>query len=323
MTDFGPDLIFIWHAIGIPSAVLATAEQLRPDATVYYQADYQAEIDDEYLAYWSRPGQSAAAKAFKMMLAPLGRWMLKSEGKPLRLRRRHVACVSVYVRDRLAASGHIPTESVVIRNGVDLSVFSADGDMAAFENDPIRLLYAGRLIREKGVHTMVEALAELGRRQALDGIILTLMGAGQPHYIQQLRARVDQVGLTSKVEFQPAVPRESMPGVLRSHDVLLLTSEYPEPLARSIQEAMAMGLLVIGTTTGGSGELLVEQETGLTFEAGNSSELADQLMFALADRDLSRSIARRGQDRVRAQFNIERTVAETDTYLRQVLAEHA
>jgi glycosyltransferase involved in cell wall biosynthesis len=311
--EFRPDVIFIWHAIGIPRAVLAEAERLKPDATAYYFADYQPEIGDEYLNYWTRSTRRAPS-LLKRLLALVARALLRREGKPVLLKYSHSACVSAYVRDRLAKS-HIPARSVVIRNGIDLALFSVNDRLRLPQVGELRLLYAGRMIANKGVHTLVEALIELQGRQRPIDLKLTLLGDGETRYLEQLHKRVEAAGLQEQILFREAVPRQQMPQVLRAHDVLLLTSEYAEPLARSIQEAMAMGLLVIGTTTGGSGELLVDGETGLAFRAGDSGHLADQFERLLGDRATAAAIAERSRKRVQSDFNIERTIAETEAFL--------
>ncbi len=80
-----------------------------------------------------------------------------------------------------------------------------------------------------------------------------------------------------------------------------------------------MGLLVIGTTTGGSGELLVDGDTGLVFEPGDAGSLARQLGRAVADPDLCRRLADRGYEVVRACFDIKGTVSGVERYLVQTI----
>jgi len=69
-----------------------------------------------------------------------------------------------------------------------------------------------------------------------------------------------------------------MPAIYRSHDALLFTSEWEEPFALTPLEAMASGLPVVGTTTGGSRELLRHGENALTYTAGQPEELAARII---------------------------------------------
>ncbi|MCA9926162.1 MAG: glycosyltransferase family 4 protein, partial [Anaerolineales bacterium] len=123
------------------------------------------------------------------------------------------------------------------------------------------------------------------------------------------------------VEFRQPVPREQMPDILSAHDIVILSSEYDEPLARAMQEGMAMGALMIGTTTGGSGELLVHNETGLVFEAGNPQSLADQFECVLDYPDQVVQLAEAGYQAILEHFNIDRMVLEVESYLRNILSQ--
>jgi glycosyltransferase involved in cell wall biosynthesis len=96
---------------------------------------------------------------------------------------------------------------------------------------------------------------------------------------------------------------------------LILASEYDEPLARAIQEAMAMELLVVGTVTGGSGELLVDEHTGLVFQAGDSHSLAAQLIKAVREPDLVNRLRKAGRKEVEENFTIHGTVIRVEEYL--------
>jgi glycosyltransferase involved in cell wall biosynthesis len=115
------------------------------------------------------------------------------------------------------------------------------------------------------------------------------------------------------------LPREEIPALLQKHDVLIFPSTWEEPLARMMQEAMAAGLVVVGTLTGGSGELLVEDETGLTFEAGNAGMLARRIEQLLENPELIPSLARNGRAKVIEQFEIERMIKEIETYFDAII----
>ncbi len=84
-----------------------------------------------------------------------------------------------------------------------------------------------------------------------------------------------------------------------------------------------MGLLVIGTNTGGSSELLVQEQTGLVFEAGDAGSLAQQLIRAIDAPELAASLAAVGQARVRKLFRIDQTVSSIEAYLQELVEQHS
>jgi len=83
-----------------------------------------------------------------------------------------------------------------------------------------------------------------------------------------------------------------MPQVYRSHDALVFTSEWEEPFALTPLEAMASGIPVIGTLTGGSIELLRHRENALTYKAGDAEELASRILELDSEPALRERMAR-------------------------------
>lgn len=317
--DFRPDVAFVWHAIGIPRVLMQEAERQLNGRVAYYLADYQPEIADEYMNYWQGTPGNPLVKLLKSPISNYALNTLMKEGKPISLSYEHVACVSGYVRDRLVAQQLISSNAVVIHNGVDLTHFDVALRDKSPRSDKVRCIVAGRLVAEKGIHTVTDAFGQLDET-LLQKVSLTILGGGPDDYVQMLHDKVEGYGLTAVVKFHASIPRDEMPQMLASHDVFLFSSEYDEPLARAMQEAMALGMLVIGTTTGGSGELLVNKETGLVYAAGNPQKLAQQLELALTDEALFRRLAQTGYETICNQFSILHTVQHTEKFLASILA---
>jgi len=316
-----PDIVFIWHAIGLPKTLFKEAEYSNQYEVVYYLADYQPEIGDEYISYWRGKPTNPVIRVLKETISNLALEMLENEGKPIRLSYQHAICVSEYVRDRLVSGGNIPSSAIVIHNGVDRSEFKApDKDQAIASADEMRFLVAGRIIPNKGIHTVVDAFAMLDLNSISSKICLTILGDGPVNYLNLIKEKITQNKLQEQIQIKLPVPRSQMPYVLADHNVLILPSEYDEPLARSIQEGMAMGLLVIGTTTGGSGELLVHKRTGLVFNPGDSESLADQIVFAAQNPNLVKELQDTGRQEIEEHFDIQRTVLKIEAHLIKLLA---
>ncbi|NIV37748.1 MAG: glycosyltransferase, partial [Anaerolineae bacterium] len=251
VSEFRPHMIFVWDFLGLSRVMLQQAEQMPNLPVAYYMANFLPELDDEYMEYWDRTPHHWASKLAKLPLAKLALHMLAREGKPISLQYDNVVCVSDYLRRRLVSEGSVSSNAVVIYNGVDLTRF----DPESFPARPptpgaFRCVVIGRVVPEKGLHTAIEAWGLLREREELNGTKLTILGDGPAGYMAQLRERVAHLQLHDSVKFSPPIPREQIPEALSSYDLLILPSEYAEPLARAMQEAMAMGLLVIGTTTG-------------------------------------------------------------------------
>jgi glycosyltransferase involved in cell wall biosynthesis len=291
-----------------------------PDVSVaYYLAGYHPELPDEYIDYWSKQPVQLIGRLLKRPLTRVALSILAREGKPLSLRFDNVACVSDYVRQRLISQGLISANAVVIHNGVDLSEFSPSNNLPMFVEDGLRCIIAGHVKPGKGVHTIVEALACMRSDGDSSKVSLMILGSGPSDYIARLQDTVSANHLEDRVEFHPAVPREQVPEILTQYNTLVLATTYDEPLARAMQEGMAMGLLVIGTTTGGSGELLVHEKTGLVFEADNPESLAEQFRRALGDPAMATRLSKAGQQEVMEHFNIEYTIEQVESFLESLV----
>lgn len=312
VNQFQPDILFVWDAFGLSDVMLQQAEKL-PIPTAYYFANYLPEFPGGYVHYWSSANSSPLVKLAKLPMSLLARVMLAREGKPIKLKYEHTISVSDYVRQRLLSQKLIGADAIVAPNAVDLQMFSGEPRQPAAD-ETLHCLVAGRVAPEKGIHTILHAFGKLQEEGKLANISLTVLGEGTADYKEHLKQLVVQYQLEDFINFATPVPIEAMPTVLADHDLLLLPSEWDEPLSCSMLEGMAAGLMVIGTTRGGSGEALFHQKTGLTFTAGDADELSEQLTAVLQDRDLLARLAQAGQAEVAQNFNMDVSVSRIETY---------
>jgi glycogen synthase len=311
--EFAPDLIFVWGMWALSKTLPARAEQLLPGRVVYYLSDYWLSAEDMHTAYWQSPVRRWPLQAPKRVLSKVAKSMLAKEGQP-DLKLEQVICVSARVRDLLVEAG-LPLQSArIIRGGTDVQRF-LNGPERDRMSGRLKLLYAGQLVRHKGVHTAIEAMVRLAKKWSSDQIHLTLVGSGHPDYETFLRDLVERERLHEFVTFHKQVSKDQMPAVLQQFDVLIFPSIYEEPLARMTQEAMASGLVVVGTTTGGTGEILTHAETGLTFEPEDADGLAEQVSRLIVDPDLCCRLAQAGRQTVLANFTLDKMVKEIEAYL--------
>jgi glycosyltransferase involved in cell wall biosynthesis len=126
---------------------------------------------------------------------------------------------------------------------------------------------------------------------------------------------VDREELHNHVTIHKPVSKDEMPAMLQQFDVLIFPSIYEEPLARITQEAMASGLAVVGTTTGGTKEILRDGETGFTFAPEDVQGLAEQVARLITYPDLRCRLAQAGRQMVIENFTLDRMVREIETYL--------
>jgi glycosyltransferase involved in cell wall biosynthesis len=318
--DFAPDLLFVWGMWAMSKALPALAEQLLPGRVVYYLSDYWPSAIDMHTTYWQSPARGWLMQPPKRFLSKIAMSMLAKEGQP-DLKLEHVMCVSTRVRDLLVEAGLPIQHARIIPGGTDVERFLSVRERD-YLSEHLKLLYAGQLVQHKGVHTAIEAMARLVNERGLDHINLTLVGSGHPDYEAFLHDLVEREGLHDYVTFHSPVSKDEMPALLEQFDVLIFPSIYEEPLARITQEAMVSGLVVVGTTTGGTKEILRDGETGLTFAPEDAGGLAEQIARLMADPGLCRRLVQAGRQTVLENFTIDRMVKEIEAYLQDVLSLH-
>jgi glycosyltransferase involved in cell wall biosynthesis len=311
--DFAPDLIFVWGMWALSKALPARAEQLLPGRVVYYLSDYWLSALDMHTTYWQSPTRRGPMQVPKRVLSRVAMSMIAKEGQS-NLKLEHVICVSARVRDLLVQAGLPVQHARIIHGGTDIQRFLSVRKRD-YRSGNLKLLYAGQLVRHKGVHTAIEALARLVNQRRINQISLTLVGSGHPDYEAFLRGLVEREGLHDFVTFHKPVSKEGMPAILEQFDVLIFPSIYEEPLARITQEAMASGLVVVGTTTGGTSEILKDGETGFTFAPEDADGLAELVSRLMSDPDLCCRLAQAGRQTVLENFTLEKMVNEIEAYL--------
>ena len=317
--EFKPDVIYINGMWNLPVSLAHEAERILPGNVVYYMASLWPIEEDAHKSYWVSPPNKVWAKPLKQVLNQVVDNLFLDDMKRNQLDFPRVLCVSDFIRQQMIEDAGIPSEQIyVVHNGVELDDF-AMRDLSSAD-DVVRIVYAGRLTPEKGVHTVVEALSIFVSNDPSVSVSLSIVGGGPSAYEHQLRKLVQNAHLEEFVNFTGQVPREQMPEILTEHDILVLPSIWQEPLARIAQEAMACGLVVVATTTGGTAELIDDGDNGVLFEAGDAEMLASKIDNLATDRQLRFRLAKSGRKTVEERFSFERMVDEIEQHLRQVNA---
>jgi glycosyltransferase involved in cell wall biosynthesis len=159
----------------------------------------------------------------------------------------------------------------------DLSIRRRNASISVQPARSLKIGYVGRLIKEKGLFTVLEAL-----KVCTPDVTLTLVGDGGAR--QELADQVKASGLQHRVEFMKSQSAEGVASFMHSWDALLLMSEttptWKEQFGRVIIEAQACGTPVIGSSSGAIP--LVIGDGGWIVPEGDAKALA-HLLDRLAD----------------------------------------
>ncbi len=175
--------------------------------------------------------------------------------------------------------------------------------------------YVGRLVEEKGVDLLLEAMAGLGSMWRA-----YVLGSGPAREALQNQAR--RLGLADRVSFDAPIPSSQMPAYYNQLDVIVLPSRtrpnWKEQFGRVLVEAMACGTPVVGSNSGEIPHVI--GDAGLIFPEGQVDVLRTHLSRLLGDPNLRTDLARKGRERVLARFTQAQIAAQTCQVYHTVLA---
>lgn len=224
--------------------------------------------------------------------------------------------VSAAVKDAYAQAGFDPARIEVIHNGIAPRFFEAPSTRPNIQTGPLRLLSVGRLCPEKGVLTALKALALLR-----DGDFhLDIVGDGDPAYQRELRAYVRDQRLADHVTFHGRVSQDRLIEFYDRSDLLLNTALWAEPFGLTTVEAMARGLVVIGSRVGGTTEIITPGVNGVLTPPGDEQALAAAIPRLAADPALRARLASAARRMAEERFTIAENVRRVARHLQRAVA---
>jgi glycosyltransferase involved in cell wall biosynthesis len=235
-----------------------------------------------------------------------------------------VSC-SAYNAGQIRARYGISPE--VIYNGVDTTQFqpAPPPDMAATlaalglvppagQPRPPTILFAGRLVRWKGVEYLIEALAQL----RTPGAQVWIAGSGP--YQPELEALAARLGVTERVRFLGTLPTDQLTALYHAADLLAATSFVNETFGIAPAEAMACARPVVASHFGGFPEVVEDGVTGYLVRPQAPADLARCIDVLLADPAHAAAMGEAGLARVRRLFTWEAVVDRLERVYRRVAA---
>ena len=166
------------------------------------------------------------------------------------------------------------------------------------------LLFVGRLVPQKDLPTMLDAMARIVKRHP--EALLLMVGEGTER--TRLERQVADLGLSGDVVFAGPVRYEQVPDFYAACDALLLSSVY-EGNARVLNEASASARPVVATRVSGTPDSVVDGETGYVVDIKDPSQLADRVCRLLDDTPAAQRMGQAGRAYVLAKYDERKTLA--------------
>ena len=304
-------------ALNVAEAI-RNARQLEPDIVYAYR-------------YWDLPFAVAVAAgrptAVVYHLCLPASWSLASlVPSCTRQDRRHVS-VSEHTLGLWRGTGLHIDRAVVALTSVDLGAYVPGTPVGREQTrrelgigpEDRMIFFGGRIAPEKGVDVLVRAFRQVAEKVGrCHLVVLGSPSAGADpvdaaRYVEELH----ELGEGLPVTWLPR--RDDVVSLLQAADVASVPSVWPEPLSRSIMEALACGVPVVATAVGGSPEILTDWMSRLLAEPGNADDLARHLLDVLDWRDGEVDLGRRCRQAAENRLSLDDEVDQIESTMLSAL----
>ena len=302
LVEVRPDVLYFWNLSYTSRSMLSLARQTGiPYGTFVFDHGLCDVSTDPWLSQFAKVPGNQARSVQRVLMAIAAIWIRRPADLPLDFDFIHYP--TQYLKSLLEKSGIRARKCCHVPWGVDTEVFYPAESLPQG-----KLLYVGQVSHHKGVHLAIEAVGLLKQRNPEFSVSLSIAGrCSTESYEQKLLDLVAKYQLEDTVNFLGFVDRNELPELYRQHSLLLFPSVWDEPMGISILEAMACGLAVISSGTGGSRELFKEGEVGCFFESGNPADLSFKIEELTADAKQFRAMGHRARDFALSKYQFSET----------------
>jgi len=236
-----------------------------------------------------------------------------------------VICCSNYMVAHVRWAFGLPEDKLVmVPNGVDAEAYAKIGndDLSRFRSkfalpEEKIVLFVGRLVHEKGVHVLVNAVPKV-----LEKVNAKFIIVGNGYMKEQLSNIVKNMGFAHKVMFTGFIDDETLRKLQRCADVSVVPSLF-EPFGIVALEAMAAKSPVVVSDTGGLSEIVEHGVTGVKVYPDNPDSLAWGITKVLVDEAYANWIKTDAYKKIHEKYDWDRIAQQTKAIYDTVLNEYS
>lgn len=223
------------------------------------------------------------------------RWFVKS------ILSTHIAYDNPEMKERFFNSSLLRKKISFVPHGVDCDLFKPSQIQRSVKNQFI-LGCVGIISPNKNQMFVVKALTQLP-----DNVVLQLFGKTDPDYVRTLEKYITDNGLSNRVVFNGFIPNEKLVETMRGFDVLVQSSVH-EGLPLTILEAMACGIPVLASDSGGGARYLLNFGGGQIFDLDKPDDFLEKIKRFLRDETVRFTSGQSGRRAVEIHFNLSKEV---------------
>jgi len=313
-----PDIVFVWNLFFLNSSIIEAIRRSEKK-TVFL-------LTDNWLISFLNPSFWSDYFTSRVLASPALVQRIKSgirtffsggNRKKIFLEGKAVF-PSIFMRDLYFKAGFSFTDHVIVPHGVNL-ISRTDEDYAdrSVLKDPgrLKLLFAGRIVQIKGVHTIIQALPGIIESLPETRVHLTILGdCSDSGYLERMNKMVSEKGLAETVTFIPPVKECRLFSLFQEHDIYLFPSLY-EPFSLTLIHALQSGIPTIASDTGGNREIVSHGKNGILFRTEDCGQLTSMVVKLAKSSELRERISVKARD-VGEYYTFDRMVDQIENYLK-------
>lgn len=322
LRTFRPDAVFV-HKMADLAVISALVESGVPLVRMVHDHDIYCMRSYKY-SYFSRKICTRAASLYCVFGCLACVVKDNSGGFPLKwvsysAKKREIALnhkfdrmcvVTNFMRDELVKNGFDPRR-IEIHPPVPRP---GEAGLRSTFSDRNLIIYAGQIIRGKGVDVLLRALAKV--KSKFECIIL-----GDGNHKAECERLNAELGLTDRVTFKGFIPQEELKAYYRECSVVALSSVWPEPIATIGLEVMRYALPVVAFDAGGIKDWLIDGHNGYLVPWMDVDKFASRLDDLLQDKARARTMGEEGFKLVSERYDFEKYLAGLEDLFARVAAE--
>ena len=322
LDQFQPDVVYV-HKMADLAVIAALVSSGRPLVRMVHDHDIYCMRSYKY-NFFTRAICTRAASPYCIIpcLAAVvknsgGRFPLKwvsyaAKKREIALNQKfaRMVVVTTYMRDELLRNGFDP-QRIEIHAPVPRM---GDANLRSDFGDRNLIIYAGQIIRGKGVDVLLEALARV--KTKFECVIL---GDGNHKAFCEELSR--KLGLAGRVTFKGFVPQEELKTYYRECSVVALSSLWPEPIATIGLEVMRYALPVVAFDAGGIKDWLLDGQNGYLVPWRDRDAFAARLDELLNNKPLAKRLGETGFKLVSERYDFETYIRDLEAMFQRVTFE--
>lgn len=172
--------------------------------------------------------------------------------------------------------------------------------------------YAGKISLGKGIRSFLQMARKIS------GATFVIAGDG-PLKSEVLKAS-EQI---PNLKYLGHIPYREMPFLYAASDVLCSTSLWPEPLSRTVIEALSYGVPCVATRVGGTPEIVDDGTDGFLVEPDDAATMIEKVKILLSNEDLRRRFAENGRRKAKEKFSLRSVAQKHVAFYEKILEMHA